>query len=234
MLFIDPRWLIVLAPFLLLRWLTIKVARILGLCHILLFCSIASAGPFEECNAQRRHFGLPPFIPDPELMKLAQAKAEWQAARHVSGFVPVGRDGFRERRDRRGRPYNGHEGPRVPGAFEGTGCARNPGPFIACRALSNGSGIRAGCGMAIGSDGHRYMVVLTRRSSREGGRNVPVINTSHLTPDPIHVPYIGSIPADPSGWHVPTPYSFDNEIIPGGGTYTETTPKRCPRCGRIH
>jgi len=198
----------------------------------------AAADSWDELNAQRANVGLPPLIQNADLMRFAQAKAEWQAARHVSGFVPSGPDNYAIRRDHRGRPYNGHEGPRIPGVVEGTGCGRIPGPYITCAWDAKGA-LEAGTGVAIGSDGFRYMVTMIRaHRTIEANRNVPLINTSHLTPNAPRVPRRGSIPADPSVAHVPTRYVFDGKVSVDVGRVSvrvgalQRIP--CPRCGRIH
>lgn len=172
-----------------------KVLCVLGvLCGIAVgSSSIAYGDAWAELTAQRAHFGLPPMVEDSQLSAWAQMKAEWQAARGV-GLHSGG---------------NGHEGPNCGvGYTEGTGCLEPAAGWATCAFKSAGSPV-AGAGLALGTDGRRYMCLVIRGTNhRDGGRNVALSNTSYLSPDaPV----------------IPTTLSYTREP-----SYTYYTPKRYP------
>ena len=101
-------------------------------------------------------------------MRLAQAKAEWKAAHLV----------------RTANGYSGHEG-HIPPAdcIEGTGALDPWWGWATCRTTVYGSHA-AGAGLAIGSDGRRYMVLLirTRQTAEIPLNSRNLIDTAHMTP----------------------------------------------------
>ena len=147
------------------------------------------ADGMDEVNEWRRRNGLQPFIEDPAMTKFALMKARYRAERNLQ---------------------NGHQGPRAPtGWHEGTGEAAPSWGWLTCEM--EGDFQYAGAGMCVGRNGERFMVLVCRGGSGRAllPRNqVPVHNTSHLTPDPPRVDS-GSIPVRQAA-------------------------KPCPNCGRYH
>jgi len=137
---------------------------------ILLFLQvlIARAEALEEVNLQRASWGQKALIKDEELTLAAQKIAEWQAYYQIS--LQTG--------------YNGHEHPKYEptGTSVGTGVSSSYG-WSSCLMEVYGS-YKAGAGLAIGSDGNRYMVLILQGEDHPGCRNgVLMIKTNHLTPD---------------------------------------------------
>ena len=119
----------------------------------------------EEVNAWRRHNGLPEFIEDDKLTEFAQMKSEYRALRGLK---------------------NGHQGPEHPnGTTEGTGEATADWGWLTC-AMEDSS-THAGAGVCVGWDDERYMVLVVRPPGRRLVRNVKPLDTSYLTPNPVHV-----------------------------------------------
>lgn len=186
----------------------------------------ARADAFEELNAQRRNFGLPPMVEDPELSRWAQMKAEWQAARGVSLYTGG----------------NGHEGPNCGAGYtEGTGCLEPSWGWATCAMRTYGSPV-AGAGLAIGTDGKRYMCLVIRGTGhREWSGRRSVINTSHLSPDaPVISTKVGNYQRKPIGQYTPTRYpGLDlKDFLAGKPVVAPTTTvsqsRVCPRCGKVH
>lgn len=132
-------------------------------------CSTAAGSAMDEVNHWRTQNGLRPFVESPELTRFAQEKAEWRAARLAQ---------------------NGHQGPPCPaGCREGCGEATPEWGWLTC--CQEESGEVAGAGVAIGSDGQRYMVLVVRGTNGSaprgrrigGGGSLRIINTSNMTPD---------------------------------------------------
>lgn len=166
------------------------------ICAALLLTSVQCyADAFDELNAQRAHWGFPPLIERADLTRRAQAKAEWQAAHDIS--LKNG--------------YNGHEGIMTPPHLsEGTGVADPMWGWMSCRDHTLGS-LPAGAGMAIGTNGKRYMCLIigapsNRCPQRETGQMYS--NTSHLTNDAPIIPRSSFVPPrQPVGrWFSPRPY----------------------------
>ena len=161
--------------------LNLKSVTVLAL---LISCSpIVKADSWDEMNAQRRNLGLPPLIQDEELMRCAQWKAEFMAAHHVKMI--------------QGRPstaYLGHLGPSMgPGYIEGCGAVTREWGWNSCAMRTLGQH-RAGTGLAIGSDGLRYMCLLIRgRKLPETTIRVNLVDTSYMTPNPPVMAYQGKV-----------------------------------------
>ena len=147
------------------------------------------ADPFDEVNAQRANFGLPPLLRHPYLMRCAQFKAEFLAKHRISNY----------------HGHTGHEGPGMGvGYIEGCGFLEPSAGWASCAMRTQGNWY-AGAGLAVNGDGVRYMCLviytgtIVRQSGRttttttvsppEGGRRAPLIDTSHLTPNPVRVVY---------------------------------------------
>jgi hypothetical protein len=137
---------------------------------ILLITPTASGTAIEEVNRWRTQNGVEVLKEVPWMTEFAQRKAEWRAARLAQ---------------------NGHQGPPCPaGCREGCGEARSHWGWLTC--CQEETGEWAGAGVAIGSDGQRYMVLILhgtqgaatrgRQVGRRGSR-LRTINTSWLTPD---------------------------------------------------
>ena len=162
-------------------WTNAAIARTGCLLLMLFSCVSAQGEAFDELTAQRRNFGLPPLTRDAELMEFAQMKAEWQASHHIT--VQNG--------------HNGHEGPRMPGCSEGTGQLAPHWGWGSCLMRAGGSP-RAGAGVALGTDGRRYMVLIIRGVNRReinGHRNL--IETAYMTPNLSVTPYVGRVTREP-------------------------------------
>lgn len=145
----------------------------------------------DECNLQRQHFGLPPLIRDPELMRAAQRKAEWKAAHHVTSQYG----------------YDGHEGQTPPDdCIEGCGALTPFWGWGTCETTLTGSW-PAGAGLAMGTDGRRYMVLWIRQGGQNGHRRTidmssrNLADTAHLTPGLKVIPR--------SRTRIPKGYRFD-------------------------
>ena len=167
--------------------------RFFSLAAILIAANAGARG-IDELNAQRRNFGLPPCVEDPQLTAFAQEKCEWQAEHGVNL-----RNG-----------YNGHEGRQNPWGFvEGTGCVTADWGWCTCAMRSLGSH-RVGCGVCHGPDGNRYMcLIVAARSINESNVQRPVINTSHMTPNAPRMSRCGRcvIPREPRNrWFTPRKY----------------------------
>lgn len=155
--------------------------------YVLTFAAIAHGGAFEEVSAWRRAAGLPQLIEDPAMTEFAQRKAEYRAARGLK---------------------NGHQGPSVPAGWtEGCGEATALWGWLTCATECDFR--YGGAGVATGVDGERYMVFTGRGGSGRAlidPQRYPIINTSHLTPNPIRV----------------------------GSLRQASNQAPCPNCGRIH
>ncbi len=129
----------------------------------LLLCGTACADGMTEVNTWRKHVGLPLLKEDKELTKFAQMKAEFRAQRRL---------------------HDGHQGPRWPeDCTEGSGESLPMWGFLTC--IIECEGEYAGAGIA--SDGReRYMVLVIRNCGRSliNPNNIPILDTSHLTPNP--------------------------------------------------
>lgn len=196
---------------------------------VALTSGFAQADGLAEVNAQRARAGLPPLTPDAEFQRFAQGKAEWQAARGIclsNGF-------------------NGHEGPAVPtrGA-EGTGHASHDWGWVTCRMWTRGSW-PAGAGLAIGTDGKRYMCLVIRcPQNTPEGRGVMLKDTSrmsnpstigrinqHIQREPIGRPFIRkNYPMDGRAARTELE-SFD---IIHGISPADLKGLPCPNCGKVH
>lgn len=143
----------------------------------------------DEVNEWRRRAGLPAYREDPEMTKFAMMKARYRAERGLK---------------------NGHQGPQPPaGWHEGTGEASGHWGWLTCEMECDFQ--YAGAGMCVGHDGERYMVLVCRGGSGRpliSRQQVPVHNTSHLTPAP-----------DRAG----------SPVVTASATRT-----RCPNCGQFH
>lgn len=154
--------------------------------------SLAIADGNAELAEWRRRVGLPRFTVDANLTRFAQMKAEYRAKRGLK---------------------DGHQGPRnPPGTREGCGEASAHWGLLVCSMEEDFT--HAGVGIAIGGDGERYMVAVFRGGSGRAlipRQNIPIHNTSYLTPNPPRM-----------GWAV------SRSVRP---------PQRrgvCAKCGRVH
>lgn len=149
--------------------------------------AIVHGGAFDEVNAWRRAAGLPQLTEDPVMTEFAQRKAQYRAARRLK---------------------NGHQGPSAQADWtEGCGEAKAVWGWLTCATECDFR--YGGAGVATSVDGERYMVFVGRGGSGRAlidPHRYPIINTSHLTPNPIRA---GSVPA-------------------------ASTPAHCPNCGRLH
>ena len=130
---------------------------------VLFLTATVNAAALGEVNLWRIKNGLPPLVEDKELTLFAQHKAEYRAARLLK---------------------DSHEGPHHPeGCREGTGEAHPSWGWLTC--VMEESGKYAGAGVAIGTDGERYMVLVVRGSKGYAprGRRVKPMSTAYLTPD---------------------------------------------------
>ena len=230
MIFISYKWLPIILPFILADILLNIILSLFGsrrfwisvfaVSIVAVAAATAKAGAWEELNAQRAHMGLPPMIQDEEATAFAQMKAEYQAARGISGFYP---DSMRS------KGMTGHEGPRfnLP-HVEGTGCSRD-GYWMTCAMRSIGQP-RAGAGIATGSDGARYMcLIVLGRNHRDGGVRRPLMYTAHLKDSPPQENLVERVFVPDSATML---VSFQRIIIPTSETYLPSSV--CIACGVPH
>lgn len=135
---------------------------------IVLLYSVAHASGMDEVNYWRSKNGLRAFKEVPWITRAAQKKAEYRAARGLK---------------------DGHDGPKCPaGCREGTGEATADWGWLTC--VMEETGRWAGAGVAVGSDGERYMVLIVHgaRGRAPIGHNIRPLKTAHLTPNPPVMP----------------------------------------------
>lgn len=122
---------------------------------------------WQEFCEWRRLAGLPQLIEDLEMTQFCQMKAEFRAMHRLK---------------------DGHDGPQPPTFdwHEGTGEATSMWGWLTCEMESEFR--YGGAGIAMRSDDpDRYMVLVVRDGSGRAlipRENVPVFDTSHLTPNP--------------------------------------------------
>lgn len=203
---------------------------IIFLALVVFGASLACADALDEVNHCRRTNGLPPLIRDPQLMQGAQAKAEFQAFYKAAPW-----NGY----------SGGHDGPSPPsGISEGTAHRRRGtsswGSWASCLMATPGTHY-AGAGVALDSEGHKYMCLWIRGSNLPRERIVPTaVPTSHLNPNPPMIPYSGvRLPANPGPgvWFTPRDYSRfpgPRGVRRSGVQLRTPAAQWCPKCGRYH
>ena len=144
-----------------------SLVRFVLVSAFVIVASIAQATAIEEVNYWRERNGLPLFQEVSWMTAAAQRKAEYRAARLLK---------------------DSHQGPKCPaGCREGTGEATPWWGWWTC--CMEETGRYAGAGVALGSDGERYMVLIVYGIHGRApiGRRIRPLSISHLTP---HLPII--------------------------------------------
>lgn len=135
------------------------------ICLLFFTTATARGDGFDEVNAWRKHVGLPTFKEDPRMTEFALKKARYRASRDLQ---------------------NGHQGPKAPpGWIEGTGEATPDWGFLACAIECDFEFV--GAALVMGTNGLRYMVFVGRGGSGRpliSSHNIPIVDTSRLTPNP--------------------------------------------------
>jgi hypothetical protein len=126
------------------------------------------SGWTEFCK-WRELVGLPQVKEDADMTKFATRKACYRAFHRLK---------------------DGHDGPECPpGWREGTAAAKPTWGWLTCCQEEDAE--YGGAGMCVAKNGDRYMVLVLRGGTGEAlipRDNIPIHDTSHLTPNPIRIP----------------------------------------------